>query len=248
MNKNFSTICSYCGVGCGIDVTVNNNDITDLKGSKIHPVNQGMLCSKGMNLHYVVKDKSDRLLKPQARFSKSHPLQEVSWDSAITRGAAVFKTMIDKHGCDSVGMYVSGQMLTEEYYLANKLCKGFFGTNNIDTNSRLCMSSAVVGYKKSLGDDAPPISYDDIEDCDCFFIAGANPSWCHPILFRRIEKRIEQKDVHLIVVDPRETETAQMADLHLKIKAGTDVELYNAIASLLFKFGYADKKFLSKTY
>ena len=184
MNKKILTTCSYCGVGCGIEVTMRDNEITKLEGNHNHPVNKGMLCSKGMNLHYVVQDKSDRLLKPQARFSKSYPLQDVSWEVAIKRGAAVFNTMIKQHGPDSVGLYVSGQMLTEEYYLANKLCKGFFGTNNIDTNSRLCMSSAVVGYKKSIGDDAPPISYDDIEHCDCFFISGANPAWCHPILFR----------------------------------------------------------------
>ena len=174
MNKKISTTCSYCGVGCGINVTLShNNDIIDFYGNKNNPVNKGMLCSKGLNLHYVVKDTSDRLLKPQARFSKSYQLQDISWDMAFKRGAAVFKTMIEKHGSDSVGMYVSGQLLTEEYYIANKLCKGFFATNNIDTNSRLCMSSAVAAYKKSIGDDAPPISYDDIENCDCFF-----HNWC----------------------------------------------------------------------
>ena len=247
MNKKFSTTCSYCGVGCGIDITLSHNKkILSLEGSKENPVNKGMLCSKGINLHYTVNDTSDRLLKPQARFAKSYPLQEVDWNLAINRGASVFKTMIEKYGANSVGLYVSGQMLTEEYYLANKLCKGFFGTNNIDTNSRLCMSSAVVSYKKSIGDDAPPISYSDIEECDCFLIAGANPAWCHPILFRRIEAQLKNKNSYLIVVDPRETETACMADLHLKIKAGTDVALYNAIAALLFKNSYIDRKFLNQ--
>ena len=245
MYKKFSTTCSYCGVGCGIDLTVSSDEeIIDFKGTECHPVNQGALCSKGANLHYVVKDKSDRLLVPKARFAKSYPLEEITWEHAIARGTKVFKHMIEKYGNDSVGLYVSGQMLTEEYYLANKLCKGFLGTNNIDTNSRLCMSSAVVGYKKSIGDDAPPISYDDIEHCDCFFIAGANPAWCHPILFRRIEAQLKKNNICLIVVDPRETQTAQMADVHLKIIPGTDIILYNAIASLLFKYNYCDEVFL----
>ena len=139
------TVCSYCGVGCGIKVRKSNKGRLQLEGDADYPVNKGMLCSKGMNLHYTTMDQSDRLLKPQMRWSRRHPMQDVDWDTAINRAAAVFKTFIREHGPDSVGLYVSGQCLTEEYYLANKLVKGFIGTNNIDTNSRLCMSSAVVG-------------------------------------------------------------------------------------------------------
>ena len=189
MPKSLNTTCSYCGVGCGITLSKHKDNFIELEGNLTYPVNEGKLCSKGMNLHHVLMDKEDRLLEPQMRFARHLPLQNVSWDSALERGAAVFKSLIKKYGPDSVGMYVSGQLLTEEYYLANKLTKGFFGTNNIDTNSRLCMSSAVVGYKKTVGDDAPPISYEDIDESDCFFITGANPAWCHPILFRRIEAR-----------------------------------------------------------
>lgn len=127
-----------------------------------------MLCSKGMNLHYTVNDKSDRLLHPMMRYSRGDQMQRVSWDSALDRAAAVFKNFIQKYGPDSVGLYASGQMLTEEYYVANKLVKGFWGTNNIDTNSRLCMSSAVAGYKLALGEDSVPVSYDDIELADTF--------------------------------------------------------------------------------
>ena len=158
-----------------------------VEGDSEHPVNKGMLCSKGINLHHTVNDKTDRLLYPQMRYNKSMPLQRVSWDAALERTAAVFKTFIQKYGPDSVAFYVSGQCLTEEYYVVNKLIKGFIGSNNIDTNSRLCMSSAVAAYKMSLGEDSVPVCYDDIEAADCFFVAGANPAWCHPIIWRRVE-------------------------------------------------------------
>ncbi|MGB5444362.1 MAG: molybdopterin-dependent oxidoreductase [Psychromonas sp.] len=246
MKKTFNTTCSYCGVGCGIKITREQNDRLTLTGDENTPANKGMLCSKGLNLHHVVSDQSDRLLQPQMRYARHLPLQDVSWDDAMKRSAAVFTTLINKYGPDSVGLYVSGTMLTEDYYLANKLCKGFLGTNNIDTNSRLCMSTAVIGYKKTLGEDAPPISYDDIEACSLFFIAGANPAWCHPIIFRRIEAhKAANPDVKIICVDPRRTQTAEMSDLHLQIKPGSDIYLYNAIAALIFAKGYADQGFIA---
>ncbi len=243
--KSHKTVCSYCGVGCGILAHQDNNGNIHIEGDKNYPVNKGMLCSKGMNLNYVVQDTSDRILYPEMKWSKNHPLERVTWDTALDRAAAVFKSIIKKHGPDSVGFYVSGQCLTEEYYLANKLTKGFIGTNNIDTNSRLCMSSAVVGYKKSIGDDAPPISYDDIELADCFLITGANPAWCHPILFRRLEQhKKDNPKVKIIVVDPIKTQTASIADLHLQILPGTDVILNNAIARRLIEKGKTDKNFI----
>ena len=248
MIKNeVKTTCSYCGVGCGIIVTKDANDTVLVKGDKDHPVNKGMLCSKGMNLHYVANDTSDRILYPEMRWSRSHPRERVSWDDALDRAASVFKSIIKKHGPDSVGFYVSGQSLTEEYYIANKLTKGFLGTNNIDTNSRLCMSSAVVGYKKTFGEDSVPIAYEDIDLADTFLITGANPAWCHPILFRRLEKRKEDHpDVKIIVVDPRKTDTANFADLHLQLLPGTDVILYNAIGRCLYKRGLIDEDFINK--
>ena len=241
------TICSYCGVGCGMVVEVDHKGKISVDGDESYPSNRGMLCTKGRTLNYVAQDTSDRILYPEMRWSRNHPLQKVSWDSALARVAAVFKSIIDKHGPDSVGFYVSGQCLTEEYYLANKLCKGFIGTNNIDTNSRLCMSSAVVGYKKSVGEDSVPISYEDIELADCFLIAGANPAWCHPILYRRLEKSKENNPrVKTIVVDPRKTQTAAAADLHLQILPGTDVILYNALARWLIEKNKIDKNFIKK--
>ncbi len=241
------TVCSYCGVGCGIIVRKSNKGRLQLEGDPDYPVNQGMLCSKGMNLHYTTMDHTDRLLKPQMRWSRRHPMQEVDWSTAIGRAAAVFQTFIQQHGPDSVGLYVSGQCLTEEYYLANKLVKGFLGTNNIDTNSRLCMSSAVVGYKETVGDDAVPIAYEDIEHSDTLFIAGANPAWCHPILFRRIEKhKAANPDVKVIVVDPRVTDTCSLADLHLQVHPGTDMMLFYAIGLYLIEHGMVDDDFVRK--
>ncbi len=244
--KSYKTTCSYCGVGCGIVVKKDHRGTVTVEGDKKHPVNKGMLCSKGMNLHHVVNDKSDRILYPEMRWSKGHQRQKVSWDQAMERATAVFNSVIKKYGPDSVGFYVSGQCLTEEYYLINKLAKGFVGTNNIDTNSRLCMSSAVVGYKQALGEDSVPIAYSDIELADCFMIAGANPAWCHPILYRRIEAHKEKNpNTKIIVVDPRKTQSCDIADLHLQILPGTDVILYNAIAKRLIDRKKIDKSFIA---
>jgi ferredoxin-nitrate reductase len=244
-NSEIKTTCSYCGVGCGIIVKNDPKNGVTVTGDTGHPVNKGMLCSKGMNLHYVVNDTSDRILYPEMRWSKSHPKERVSWDAGLERAAAVFSAMIRKHGPDSVGFYISGQCLTEEYYLVNKLVKGFLKTNNIDTNSRLCMSSAVAGYKKTFGEDSVPIAYDDIELADTFLITGANPAWCHPILFRRIEQHKEKNPkVKIIVIDPRKTDSALAADLHLQIIPGTDIVLYHALAKRLIEKGYADRDFI----
>ncbi len=243
----YNTICSYCGVGCGITVTKDSKGVLSVEGNVDYPVNKGMLCSKGKTLNYVAQDTTDRILYPEMRWSRNHAMQRVTWEVALKRAAAVFRSIMDRHGPDSVGLYVSGQCLTEEYYLANKLTKGFLGTNNIDTNSRLCMSSAVVGYKKTVGNDAVPIAYADIELADCFLIAGANPAWCHPILFRRIEKHKEQNPkVKIMVVDPRRTQTSALADLHLRILPGTDVILFNAMARWLIEKKRIDKSFIEK--
>ncbi|TKB97598.1 nitrate reductase [Pedobacter cryophilus] len=245
-SHNFSSTCSYCGVGCGVIVSKEKNNTLNLKGDTHHPTNKGMLCSKGLNLHYTVNDRSDRLLYPQMRYNKNMPLQKVSWDDALNRTAAVFKTFIQKYGPNSVAFYVSGQCLTEEYYVVNKLMKGFIGSNNIDTNSRLCMSSAVVGYKMSLGEDSVPICYDDIELADCFYVTGANPAWCHPILWRRVEAhKALNPDTKIIIVDPRVTDTCSIADLHLQLNPGTDVTLNHAIGRLLIENGDIDIDFIT---
>ncbi|MBK5271995.1 MAG: molybdopterin-dependent oxidoreductase, partial [Bacteroidia bacterium] len=245
MKKDGQTTCCYCGVGCGIVAQKDNQGRLQIEGDKDHPVNKGMLCSKGMNLHYTVNDKSDRLLYPEMRYSKNQPRQRVSWDVALERTAAVFKTLIDKYGPDSVAFYASGQCLTEEYYVVNKLMKGFIGSNNIDTNSRLCMSSAVAAYKMSLGEDIVPVSYDDLELADCIFVAGANPAWCHPILWRRVEAAREKNhNIKIIVSDPRKTQTCSAANLHLQLNPGTDITLHHAIGRVLIENGDIDSDFI----
>ena len=241
----FKSTCSYCGVGCGVEITRLPDGKIHVEGDKSHPVNRGMLCSKGMNLHCTVNDKSDRLFYPQMRYHKSMPMKRVSWDQALDRTAAVFKSLISKFGPDSVAFYVSGQCLTEEYYLWNKLMKGFIKSNNIDTNSRLCMSSAVVAYKKSLGEDCVPVCYDDIEQSDCILVEGGNPAWCHPILWRRVEAhKAANPHVKIICVDPRKTQTSETADLHIQLLPGTDVYFNQAIARILIEESWIDPTFI----
>lgn len=243
--ESFKTTCCYCGVGCGIVVHKNKQGKLHIEGDKTHPVNKGMLCSKGMNLHYTAMEKGDRLLYPEIRYNKSMPLQRVTWDKALDRVAAVFKALIEKYGPESVAFYASGQCLTEEYYVINKLMKGFIGSNNMDTNSRLCMSSAVAAYKMSLGEDSVPISYDDIELADCIFVAGGNPAWCHPILWRRVEAaKANNPNLKIIVSDPRRTQTCAHADVHLQVKPGTDIILHNAIGRALIENGDTDQHFV----
>ncbi|MDJ1479184.1 molybdopterin-dependent oxidoreductase [Cytophagaceae bacterium YF14B1] len=241
----YKSTCCYCGTGCGVIVRKDKMGKLTVEGDPDHPVNRGMLCSKGMNLHYTVMDKSDRLFYPEMRFNKNMPRQRVSWGDAMERTAAVFRTLIDKYGPDSVAFYASGQCLTEEYYVINKLIKGFIGSNNIDTNSRLCMSSAVVGYKMSLGEDSVPVCYDDIELSDCIYVAGANPAWCHPIIWRRVEAhKAANPHVKIIVADPRRTQTCAIADVHLQINPGTDVILNHALGRLLIEQGDIDADFV----
>ncbi|PJZ69478.1 NAD(P)H-nitrite reductase [Leptospira perolatii] len=243
--ESFQTTCSYCGVGCGVRVNLTNSNEISVQGDPDHPTNRGSLCSKGMNLHYSVMDRSDRLLYPMLRQDRDSELDRVTWEQALKKAAYEFRNAIRKYGPESVGFYVSGQLLTEEYYIINKLTKGFLGTNNIDTNSRLCMSSAVTGYKMALGEDTVPVSYEDLELADCFLIAGANPAWCHPIVYNRIESRKKANpSTKVIVVDPRKTETCDIADIHLQIQPGTDIVLFHAIARVLIEKNWIDQEFI----
>jgi assimilatory nitrate reductase catalytic subunit len=228
--------CCYCGVGCGVIIEHDTARITGVRGDPGHPANFGRLCAKGSTLHLTMTPQAlaQRLTHPQLRREKALPRQRVDWESALDHAADRFAQAINEHGPDSVAFYVSGQLLSEDYYVFNKLAKGLIGTNNIDTNSRLCMSSAVAGYKQALGADSPPCSYQDIDHADCLLIAGSNTAWAHPVLFRRIiDARAARPDVKLIVVDPRRTDTAQAADLHLAILPGTDIALYNAMLHVL---------------
>jgi len=232
--------CPYCGVGCGVIIQHDGEHVIEVRGDPDHPANFGRLCTKGSTLHFTARPES-RLLFPELRHAKGEPRARVSWDQALDTAADKFASVIAEHGPDAVGFYLSGQLLTEDYYVFNKLAKGLIGTNNVDTNSRLCMSSAVAAYKQTLGADAPPCAYEDFDHTDCLLIAGANPAFAHPIAFRRIEAaKAARPGMKIIVVDPRRTDTAASADLHLAILPGTDIWLFNAMLHVLLWEGYVD--------
>jgi formate dehydrogenase alpha subunit len=239
--------CPYCGVGCGLLVGLKGNTLIKVNGDPEHPANFGEICAKAVFLHRTIATR-DRLLYPQMRSRRDAPLVRVSWEQALKRAAARFRETITRHGPDAVAFYGSGQLTTEDYYVYNKLAKGFLGTNNFDTNSRLCMASAVAGYRTSLGSDGPPASYADLDVADCFLLIGTNTAECHPIVFRRIErrKRSDPDRVTVIVVDPRRTETADLADLHLAIRPGSDVALINAMLHVIVKEGLLDRDFIER--
>jgi len=225
--------CCYCGVGCGVIVESDGTRITGVRGDPEHPANFGRLCSKGSTLHLTAQA-SGRALYPEARLERDAPRARQTWDTTLDYLADRFAQTIAEHGPDSVGFYISGQLLTEDYYVFNKLAKGLVGTNNIDTNSRLCMSSAVSGYKQTLGADAPPACYEDVDHCDVLLIAGSNTAWAHPILYRRIEAaKTRNPALRIIVIDPRRTETADGADLHIALLPGTDVALFHGMLHVL---------------
>ena len=242
--------CPYCGVGCGVLIATQDEQIVGVRGDPQHPANLGRLCTKGSTLHLTASPQLQqqlRLLTPARRLRRDLEPQALGWDEALDEAAERFAQIIAEHGPSSVGFYISGQMLTEDYYVFNKLAKGLLGTNNVDTNSRLCMSSAVTGYKASLGADAPPACYEDMELADTLFIVGSNMAYAHPILFRRIEDARARRGsgMRLIVVDPRRTQTAEVADLHLPILPGTDVALFHGMLHIMLAAGWVDESFIA---
>jgi len=238
------TTCPYCGTGCGVLATAGGGRIVKVDGDSAHPANAGRLCSKGATLDLTTL-RATRALQPELRLTKSQPRRPATWDEALDHAADRFASIIREYGPDAVAFYVSGQLLTEDYFVFNKLARALVGTNNIDSNSRLCMSSAVSAYKRTLGADAPPCSYEDIALADCLLIAGANPAYAHPIVFRRVmDAKAANPDLRLIVVDPRATDTAAAADLHLAIEPGTDTILFGAMLHVLIWDGYLDRRFI----
>uniref|UniRef100_UPI00286A00A0 molybdopterin-dependent oxidoreductase n=1 Tax=Polaromonas sp. TaxID=1869339 RepID=UPI00286A00A0 len=248
MRETRST-CPYCGVGCGVIIESQGEQITGVRGDPDHPANFGRLCTKGSTLaltasHAVTQQ--TRLLYPMRREHRQEAPKRVPWDSALDFASESFAQIIREHGPDAVGFYVSGQLLTEDYYVFNKLAKGLIGTNNIDTNSRLCMSSAVAGYKQTLGADAPPTCYDDVNHAACIFIVGSNTAYAHPILFRRIEDaRAANPQLKIIFCDPRRTDTAEIADLYLPIQPGTDVSLFNGMLHIMLWEGWVQTGYIA---
>lgn len=239
--RALATACPYCGVGCGIVL-----DGDRLMGDPSHPGSRGQLCSKGRTLMHAVRRQDTRLLYPELRRSRDLPRRRVTWDEALGFAAERLRAIQAAFGRDAVAFYVSGQCLTEEYHLANKLVKGFLGTNNIDTNSRLCMSSAVAAYKATLGSDCVPGCYEDLDLAATWLVTGANMAFAHPVLFRRIEAaRAADPSRRLIVVDPRRTDTAAVADLHLMIRPGSDVALHLALGHELLRLGAVDEAWIA---
>jgi ferredoxin-nitrate reductase len=241
------TYCPYCGVGCGLLAATGTGAVTKIKGDVDHPSSFGDLCSKAVYLPEVLAT-PDRLLFPQVRTCQDELFTRVSWDAALTLLAQRFREIIAEHGPNAVAFYGSGQLTTEEYYVGNKLVKGFLGTNNFDTNSRLCMASAVAGYQSSFGSDGPPASYEDIDVAESFLLIGSNMADCHPVIFKRIKKRkkADPEKVTIIAVDPRRTETADFADLHLSIRPGTDIALLNSMLHVLIEQSVVDLDFVER--
>ncbi|GGF70573.1 nitrate reductase [Alteromonas lipolytica] len=241
-NKLVQTTCPYCGVGCGVDVLQRGGmtgTLSELKGSTEHPANFGRLCIKGTHLLETL-DGNKRLLQPVV-FG-----QPASWDDAIGVIAAKMAAIIEQHGPDAVAIYGSGQLLTEDYYVANKLMKGFIGTANIDTNSRLCMSSAVVAHKRAFGEDIVPCNYEDLEHTDLLILTGSNAAWTHPVLYQRIERaKLRNPDMKVVVVDPRKTDSTAIADLHIALKPGTDAVLFCGLLNFLANNNALDEAFIA---
>lgn len=241
--ETIKTLCPYCGVGCGLEVVPDKKQSWKVRGDRNHPSSQGMVCIKGATVAESIR--SDRLLYPMMRDTLDQPFRRASWDEALDAIVNRIQTIRSTTGPDALCVYGSGQFVTEDYYVAQKLMKGCLGTNNFDANSRLCMSSAVSGYVQSFGSDGPPCCYDDLELTDCAFIVGSNTAECHPIVFNRLAKYHKKNpNVKMIVVDPRRTPTAEAADLHLAIKPGTDIDLFNGIAYLLLRKRAIDPEFI----
>ncbi len=247
--KIVNTTCPYCGVGCGVTATVQQTALgqkVTVMGDVNHPSNFGKLCIKGSNLADTIGLET-RVLQPMLgrKTSNDNQRKTIDWETATDLIANKFQQCIDQYGRDSIAFYVSGQLLTEDYYVVNKFVKGYLGTANIDTNSRLCMSSAVAAHKRAFGEDLVPASYEDFEHTDMVVLVGSNTAWCHPVLYQRIMKAKEERDLFVVVIDPRFTATCETADLHLPILPGQDVSLFNGLLQYLHQNNYTDLAFVN---
>jgi assimilatory nitrate reductase catalytic subunit len=232
------TTCPYCGVGCGVKVTQQADAVLPVAGDLQHPANFGKLCVKGSALHETL-DKTDRQLYPE------YLGERVSWDAALDTVAAKLKKVIEEDGPQAVAIYAAGQILTEDYYVANKLMKGFIGSGNLDTNSRLCMASAVASYKRAFGSDTVPGCYEDLEQAELLVLVGSNAAWAHPILYQRMAAAKKANPaLKVVVIDPRRTASCDLADLHLAIRPGSDAYLYSALLGYLAQIDALDHTFI----
>jgi len=235
------TTCPYCGVGCGVLATPDNNGGAAIAGDPEHPANLGRLCSKGSALGETLGLES-RLLHPMIRCKGV--LEQVAWSDALDHVAHRLRHIIARDGADAVAFYLSGQMLTEDYYVANKLMKGFIGSANVDTNSRLCMASSVAGHRRAFGADTVPGCYEDLDEADLLVLVGSNAAWCHPVLFQRMLANKQKRGARMVVIDPRRTDTAEDAELFLGLKPGTDTALFAGLLAHLADRGALDQDYI----
>ncbi len=236
-------MCPYCGVGCHVNVTTQDNTVTEVIGSKSSPTSHGMLCPKGALLAPILS-LPGRIVTPLRRDSWRSPQTPTTWDVALSEASTRLRYIIDKHGPDAVALYGSGQLDTESWYVGNKLFKGFIGSNHVDSNSRLCMTSPAAAYRIMLGSDGPPTCFDDIEHADLFLIAGSNMNDTHPVTFQRIKAHCRKTKAKMIVLDPRQTHTAKAADIHVQLQPGSDVMFFNALGKIILERNGADGNFI----
>ena len=244
MADSTRTLCPYCGVGCGLIAQTEGGRLREVSGDPLYPANRGRTCRKPLELRHAVHAR-DRLTAPLVRPRRDVGFSATDWDRAMPELAGRMRSIIDRHGPASVAFYISGQLLTEDYYAVNKLAKGFIGTPNLDSNSRLCMSSAVAGYRGAFGADGPPPAYADLALADTLLLVGTNTAACHPIVWSRIRDR-QAEGAFVICADPRPTPTAREADLHLPVRPGTDLALLNALLHVAERDGLLDRSFLER--
>src|SRR6266550_3534196 len=238
------TTCAYCGVGCGVLARPDGRGGAAISGDPGHPANFGRLCSKGSALGETL-GLEDRLLYPMIRCSKG-TMERVAWSDALDHVAHRFAHIVARDGADAVALYLSGQLLTEDYYVANKLMKGFIGSANVDTNSRLCMASSVAGHRRAFGADTVPGCYEDLDQADLLVLVGSNAAWCHPVLFQRMMVNKQARGARIVVIDPRRTDTAGDADLFLGLKPGTDTALFAGLLAHLADNGALDRGYIDR--
>src|SRR4030081_211897 len=238
------TTCPYCGVGCGVLATPDSKGGAVISGDSQHPANFGRLCSKGSALGETLT-LEQRLLYPMIRCSKGN-MERVAWSDALDHVAHRFQHIVARDGPNAVAFYLSGQLLTEDYYVANKLMKGFIGSGNVDTNSRLCMASSVAGHRRAFGADTVPVCYEDLDEADLLVLVGSNAAWCHPVLFQRMLANKLERGARIVVIDPRRTDTAGDADLFLGLKPGTDTALFSGLLAYLADNGALDREYIAQ--
>src|SRR4029077_13103615 len=236
------TACPYCGVGCGVLATPDGRGGGAISGDRVHPANFGRLCSKGSALGETL-GLENRLLYPMIRCSKGS-MERIAWSDALVHVAHRLKHITARDGPGAVAFYLSGQLLTEDYYVANKLMKGFVGSANVDTNSRLCMASSVAGHRRAFGADTVPGCYEDLDEADLLVLVGSNAAWCHPVLFQRMIANKQNRGARMIVIDPRRTDTAEDAELFLGLKPGTDTALFSGLLVHLADNGALDRAYV----